>query len=174
MTTTAPTTCSAVEAQAQQSAGGAWLIDVRTPAEYRALHAVGAVLMPLDVFDPAAAAASAPAGRTIHLLCKSGGRAAQAAGKLAACGCPCVVVTGGTDAWAVAGLPVVRGAAVMSLERQVRIAAGLLVVIGVGLGYAVHRYWFGLSGGVGAGLVIAGLTDTCMMGMLIARMPWNR
>ncbi len=174
MTMTTPTTCSAAEAQAQQSAGDAWLIDVRTPAEYRALHADGAVLMPLDVFDPASVAASTPAGSTIHLLCKSGGRAAMAASKLADCGCPSVIVTGGTDAWVAAGLPVVRGAAIMSLERQVRIAAGTLVVIGVGLGYVVHPYWFALSGGVGTGLTIAGLTDSCMMGMLIAKMPWNR
>ena len=174
MSTCIPTACSPTETHARHTAGGAWLVDVRTPAEYRALHAVGTTLMPLDVFDPGAAAAAAPAGSTIYLLCKSGTRATQAAQKLAATGCPCVVVTGGTEAWDAAGLPVVRGKAVMSLERQVRIAAGLLTFTGVVLGYAVHPYWFGLSGFVGAGLTIAGLTDTCMMGMMIAKMPWNR
>ena len=73
-----------------------------------------------------------------------------------------------------AGLPVVRGKKAVSLERQVRIAAGSLVVIGVALGLLVHPVLFGLSGFVGAGLVFAGVTDTCGMGMMLARMPWNR
>lgn len=130
--------------------------------------------MPLDRFDAAGVAATIPAGATVHLLCKSGARAAMAAQQLAAAGCPCVVVEGGTDAWAGAGLPVVRGKRAVSLERQVRIVAGLLVLTGVVLGYTVHPYAFGLAGLVGAGLAIAGITDTCLMGMLLARMPWNR
>ncbi len=167
-------TCSPSETKQRHDAGSAHLIDVRTPAEHRTLHAQGVTLMPLDQFDAAAAQASAPATKTIHLLCKSGGRATMAAQKLDAAGCPCVVVDGGTDAWAAANLPVVRGKAAMSLERQVRIAAGLLVLIGVVLGFTLHRYWFGLSGFVGAGLTFAGITNTCMMGMAIAKCPWNR
>lgn len=167
-------TCSPAETKQRHDAGAAHLIDVRTPAEHRALHAQGVTLMPLDQFDPAALKASVPAGKTIHLLCKSGGRAKMAAQKLADAGCPCVVVEGGTEAWAAANLPVVRGKSAMSLERQVRIVAGLLVLIGVVLGYTVHPYWIGLSGFVGAGLTFAGITDTCMMGMMIAKMPWNR
>ena len=174
MNTTACTTCTPHEAAQRRGAGTAHLVDVRAPAEYRALHADGAQLMPLDQLDPAAMAAGVPAGATVHLLCKSGARARMAAGKLAAAGCPCVVVEGGTEAWTAAGLPVVRGKAVMSLERQVRIAAGLIVVTGVALGFTVHPYWFGLSGFIGAGLAFAGITDTCMMGMLIAKLPWNR
>jgi rhodanese-related sulfurtransferase len=166
--------CTPLETQQRRAAGTVHLLDVRTPAEFRALHADGATLMPLDQFDPAAVAASVPAGTIIHLLCKSGARAKMAAEKLTAAGCPCVVVDGGTEAWAGAGLPVVRGKKAMSLERQVRIAAGLLVLIGVVLGFTVHQNWFGLSGFVGAGLTFAGITDTCMMGMMIAKMPWNR
>ncbi len=169
-----PGTCSPAEAAAGAAAGSAHLIDVRTPAEFRAVHALKAQLHPLGQFDPKAIAGALPAGATIHLLCRSGGRATQAAQQFAAIGLACVVVEGGTDAWVAAGLPVVRGRAAMALERQVRIAAGLLVVIGVVLGFSVHRGWFGLSGFVGAGLTFAGLTDTCMMGMMIAKMPWNR
>lgn len=168
------TCCSPSETKQRQLAGAAQLIDVRTPAEFRGVHAEGALSVPLDQLDPQAIAAAVPAGATIHLLCKSGGRAKMAAAKFAAIGCPCVVVEGGTEAWAGAGLPVVRGQAVMSLERQVRIAAGLLVFTGVVLGFTVHPTWFYLSGFVGAGLTFAGITDTCMMGMLIAKMPWNR
>ena len=83
-------------------------------------------------------------------------------------------VAGGTVACVQAGLPVNRGQKTMSLERQVRIAAGSLVVIGTVLGAFVHPYWLGLPGFVGAGLVFAGVTDTCGMGMVLARMPWNQ
>ena len=62
----------------------------------------------------------------------------------------------------------------MSLERQVRIAAGFLVLMGAVIGHFVHLGGYGLSAFIGAGLVFAGVTDTCGMGMLIARMPWNR
>jgi hypothetical protein len=72
------------------------------------------------------------------------------------------------------GLPVVRGKKAISLERQVRIAAGLLVLLGALLGWLVHPALVGLSAFVGAGLVFAGVTDTCGMGLLLARMPWNQ
>jgi len=84
-------------------------------------------------------------------------------------------VEGGTDAWQRAGLPVVRGQdKVISLERQVRIAAGLLVLIGIAMGWLVHPVFLGLSAFVGAGLTFAGITDWCGMGMLLAKMPWNQ
>jgi len=85
-----------------------------------------------------------------------------------------VNVEGGTSAWNDSGLPVITGKKAMSLERQVRIAAGSLVVIGAAVGHFMHPGGFALSAFVGAGLVFAGVTDTCGMGMLIARMPWNR
>ena len=71
-------------------------------------------------------------------------------------------------------MPVAEGKKAMSLERQVRIAAGSLIVVGAAVGCFVHPGGYGLSTFVGAGLVFAGLTDTCAMGMLIAKMPWNR
>jgi Protein of unknown function (DUF2892) len=78
-------------------------------------------------------------------------------------------------AWAGAALPVVKGESkVWSLERQVRFTAGLLVMIGVVLGFAVSPYLFILAGFVGAGLVFAAVTDTCGMAMVLARMPWNK
>jgi hypothetical protein len=84
------------------------------------------------------------------------------------------VVQGGVQAWEAAGLPLNRGRKTLSLERQVRIIAGALVVVGAVLGYLVHPAWVGLSGFVGAGLVFAGITDTCGMAMVLARMPWNQ
>ena len=109
------------------------------------------------------------------MICRSGSRGRQACEKILAAGFTNVVnVEGGTLAWEQAGLPVVRGKRAMSLERQVRIAAGSLVVIGTSLGAFVHPAFLGLSAFVGAGLVFAGVTDTCGMGMMLARMPWNR
>jgi len=108
----------------------------------------------------------------VKISCKStGGRAKKAAEKVANEGfSQAVVVEGGTLAWNDAGLPVERGATkVISLERQVRIAAGSLVVLGVALGYFVHPWFIGLSAFVGAGLVFAGITDFCGMGLLLAK-----
>jgi hypothetical protein len=75
---------------------------------------------------------------------------------------------------AAADLPVVRGKKTVSLERQVRIAAGSLVLFGCVLGFFVHPLGYALSAFIGAGLVFAGVTDTCAMGMVLARMPWNQ
>ena len=150
------------------------LLDVRTPMEYREVHATGAELVPLDRLNPGAIGHRAP-GHLLAVLCKSGGRARQACEKLVAAGVPGIIlVEGGTTAWVAAGLPVERGKKGMSLERQVRIAAGTLVLAGAVLGFLVHPYFFGLSGFIGAGLMFAGITDTCAMGMLMAKMPWNQ
>lgn len=156
-----------------RSGGSVELIDVRTPAEFQEVHVSYARNIPLDRLS--AAAVGGDPGRPLYVICKSGGRGRQACEKLTAAGLTQVInVDGGTSAWDQAGLPVMRGRKVMSLERQVRIAAGLLVLTGTVLGAFVSPYWLGLSGFVGAGLVFAGLTDTCGMGMLLARMPWNQ
>ena len=160
------------------AAPGRTVLDVRTPGEFAEVHAVPARSLPLPDVSPATLAAvghTDPAA-PVYLLCQTGRRAVAAADKLAAAGFrQTVVVTGGTEAWIAAGLPVVRGTAkAISLERQVRIAAGGLVLTGVLLSYFVHPGFLWLSGFVGAGLLFAGLTDFCGMGLLLARAPWNR
>jgi rhodanese-related sulfurtransferase len=153
------------------------LIDVRTPVEFRELHATDARNVPLDRLDPVALmqARNGSKDEPLYLICRSGSRGRQACEKFLAAGFTHVVnVEGGTLAWAEGGLPVVRGQKAISLERQVRIAAGLLVLLGVLLGWLVHPAFVGLAAFVGAGLVFAGITDTCGMGMLLARMPWNQ
>jgi len=148
-------------------------IDVRTPAEFRAVHAERAVNYPMESFDLEQFPLSKD--EEIHVICQSGGRSMKVCQKLEAAGFTKIVnVTGGTSAWQSAGLSVVEGKKVMSLERQVRIAAGSLVVIGAVVGQFVHPAGYGLSAFIGAGLVFAGVTDTCGMGMVIAKMPWNR
>jgi rhodanese-related sulfurtransferase len=151
------------------------IFDVRTPAEYGECHVNDARLVPLDKLEPGVVLAGVGAEDSVYLLCRSGARATKALEKLEAAGCQrAVLVEGGMMAWEAAGLPVVRGQKTMSLERQVRIAAGALVLLGVVLGATVNSLFYGLSGFVGAGLMFAGITDTCAMGMFIAKMPWNQ
>jgi rhodanese-related sulfurtransferase len=153
------------------------LLDVRTPIEFQEIHAAPARNVPLDQLDPAAVLRSrnGRAEEPLYLICRSGSRGKQACERFVAAGFTNVVnVEGGTLAWAEAGLPVVRGKKMISLERQVRIAAGSLVLLGAVLGWLVHPAFIGLSAFVGAGLIFAGVTDTCGMGLLLARMPWNR
>jgi rhodanese-related sulfurtransferase len=158
-----------------RKAGPVALIDVRTPMEFRQIHADEATNVPLDQFDPAAVLAAHPE-ETLYLICRSGARSAKACEKLlAVAGSRRIVnVDGGTLAWEAAGLPVVRGRKSVSLERQVRIAAGSLVLAGVALAYFVDPWLIGLSAFIGAGLVFSGVTDTCGMGLALAKMPWNR
>ena len=150
------------------------VIDVRTRVEFAEVHVPLAQNIPLDELKPDNLAIQKD--RPVYLLCRSGRRAEKAAGEFSKKGfLEPIIVEGGTLGWIDAGLPVTRGAAkVISLERQVRIAAGLLVVLGVLLGWFVHRGFFGLSAFIGAGLVFAGITDYCGMGLLLAKMPWNR
>jgi len=153
------------------------LVDVRTPVEFREVHAAGAVNVPLDTVTPEQVrdAARGIEETPIYLLCRSGSRAKSACERLGARGMPnTIVVEGGTEAWIAAGLPVERGKKAVSLERQVRIAAGTLVFIGALLAAFVHPWFWSLPAFVGAGLVFAGVTDTCGMGMVLARMPWNK
>ena len=153
------------------------LIDVRTPVEFREVHVDIARNVPLDRLDPAGLmqARSGSNDEPLYIVCRSGSRGQQACEKFAKAGYSNVVnVEGGTLACIDAGLPVVRGKKMMSLERQVRIAAGSIVLTGAILAWFVDPAFVGLSAFVGAGLVFAGITDTCGMGMALARMPWNR
>lgn len=152
------------------------VVDVRTGAEYQACHVKGAQLYPLQDLKPAELLKTVKGeGSPLYILCKAGGRAKKAAEAIAPhTDRDVIVVEGGTDACVSSGLPVNMGKDVMSLERQVRIAAGGLVVLGVLLSVSIAPGFIWLSGAVGAGLMFAGITDTCAMGMLLARMPWNR
>jgi hypothetical protein len=154
------------------------LLDVRTPAEFGSIHATGARNIPLDSIQTTAITGSSalPKDATLCILCEKGGRATIAAGHFLAAGYPSVhVVEGGTQAWVAAGLPVVKvRKSAICIERQVRIGAGILVLIGVILGLLVNQAFFGLPAFIGAGLVFAGITNWCGMGLLLAKAPWNR
>jgi len=155
------------------------LIDVRTPAEYAAVHVPEAHLYQLDGLDCGAviAARKGASHSPIYILCHSGARAGKAAAKFSEAGfTDTVVVEGGTQAWVDAGLPVERGAkaAVLPLDRQLQLTIGALVITGVLLSHFVNPNWIWLSGFVGAGLMMAGATGFCPMRSMIALMPWNQ
>ena len=152
------------------------LIDVRTAAEFTEIHAEPAKLLSLDKLtaDLAKQLCSNTGAAPIYVICKSGGRGRQACEKLQFAGLNLINVEGGTTAWAAAGLPVIRGRKTISLERQVRIAAGLMVFLGTLLGAFANPLFLIIPGFVGAGLVFAGVTDTCGMAMMLAKMPWNQ
>ncbi len=151
------------------------LIDVRTPAEFREVHVTFAENRPLDQLDAKALAAAGSEAQPLYVICRSGNRASKACESLVQAGHTQVInVEGGTEAWVEAGLPVVRGKKTISLERQVRIAAGLLAFVGALLAIFVDVRFAWLSAFVGAGLMFAGITDTCGMAMILAKMPWNQ
>jgi len=155
--------------------GRVQLIDVREPAEYADERIPEAINMPLSSFDPTQVPASTPE-KPVVMQCRMGSRSIRASCQLLEQGWPEVLnLKGGIEAWKVAKLPVTRTQnAPISLMRQVQIAAGSLVLTGTMLGAFVSPWWLLLSGFVGAGLVFAGVTNTCGMALLLARMPWNQ
>ncbi|MGQ3670952.1 rhodanese-like domain-containing protein [Xanthobacter sp. TB0136] len=154
------------------------LLDVRTPAEFAEVHIPEARSAPLDSLNPDALERAGQVRRTepLYLICRTQNRSKLAATAFEKSGyTDVIVVEGGTSGWDSAGYPVVRGTVkVIALERQVRIAAGSLVLLGVLLAWLVNPLFILLSAFVGAGLVFAGITDTCGLGLLLARAPWNR
>jgi rhodanese-related sulfurtransferase len=154
--------------------GSVRLLDVRTPGEYSTAHIAGSYNVPVNML-PEHAAEIASLDMPVVLICQSGQRAERADAVLRASGHRQLrVLDGGMRGWLDAGLPVNRGAQRMSLERQVRIAAGSLSASGAFLALLVSPWFAAIPAFVGSGLVFAGVTDTCAMGSLLARLPYNR
>ncbi|MCT4353551.1 rhodanese-like domain-containing protein [Streptomyces sp. Je 1-79] len=156
------------------------VVDVRTPAEYASGHLPGALNIPLDQLGRAVPALKEAAGRgDLLVVCQGGGRSESACTQLAAHGVRALNLTGGTGDWAARGHTLARPAgapakAVWAMERQVRLAAGSLVLIGLALGLLVHPAWQLLSAAVAGGLVYSALTNTCGMAVVLGRLPYNR
>ncbi|MGD0791049.1 MAG: rhodanese-like domain-containing protein [Terriglobales bacterium] len=150
----------------------ALLVDVRSSTEFASGHIPGAVNIPMDQIE--ARLDDLGLNLPIVLTCQSGKRARMTAGLLEPCQRQIAVLEGGTKAWIEAGLPVVASTKTRwSLERQVRLGAGLLVLTGAILALTANPRWVFLCGFVGLGLTFAGLTDVCAMAVILERMPWN-
>lgn len=153
---------------------GATLVDIRSAGEYSHRHIPESVNQQIDQVS----ADSLPADEVVIFLCQSGMRTRTNANKLAAAAKNCkqyYILEGGIDGWQKQGLPVeVAPNAPLELQRQVQIAVGILVILGVVLGTWVNPGWYILSAFVGAGLLMAGLTGFCGLARVLMLAPWNR
>ncbi|MGH7767111.1 MAG: rhodanese-like domain-containing protein [Candidatus Binatia bacterium] len=177
MSTTAENRLEEIDAamlKAWMDKGEALLVDVREPSEHAGERILGARLVPLSSFNPAQVPQEP--NKKVVLHCLTGTRSTQAGRKLLGAGFGRVYnLKGGLQAWKGAGYAVEYNPnAPISLLRQVQIVAGTLVVLGTVLGAAVSPWFLLLSGFVGAGLMFAGITNTCGMAMLLAKLPYNR
>lgn len=152
------------------------VIDVRTPAEFGEVHVPGAINVPLaDIPSHLSELKAKSEEGPIVLMCRTKNRIKLAYDQLQQSGTSnCHLLEGGITAWKAEGHPIVQGEQAISLEGQVRMVAGALIVLGVILGVAVNPWFLVISAGVGAGLFHAGYTDSCLMGTILAKLPFNR
>ncbi len=154
----------------------AYLIDVSNPAEYNGCYIPESKNYPLQklLSDIKSKQFANPDDRLIIVTCQSGNRAQLAAKAFQQTGFQVEILQGGNQAWIESGYDVIRGEGVISLERQIRIVAGSIGLIGSLLAYLVAPLFFLMPAIIGAGLLNAGVTNWCGMGMLLSKMPWNR
>ncbi|WP_109471993.1 rhodanese-like domain-containing protein [Ornithinimicrobium cavernae] len=150
------------------------IVDVRSPAEFVTAHIAGSRNVPLDLFTEGAEELAAGLPGDLVLVCQSGRRAAQACERLHAAGLSAAVLDGGIAAFEAAGGEVVRRGNRWAMDRQVRMAAGSLVLVGALAGQLIHPRLGLMAGAIGAGLAYSALTDSCAMASALSRMPWNR
>ena len=164
----------AVTPQELQGSRSRKIVDVRGESERAGSFIPGSTCTPMDTLERECSAW--PKDQPIALVCRSGRRACSAASLLANRGFADVaVLEGGIEAWRAAGLPLDSAAgATWSLDRQIRTATGSLTLVSLLLGLAVSPGFFAITFAVGAGLTLSGITDSCLLGKLLARMPWNR
>ncbi|MBN0042550.1 rhodanese-like domain-containing protein [Streptomyces actuosus] len=150
------------------------MLDVRTPGEFRTAHIPGAYNVPLDTLREHRDELLAHLDEEVVLVCRSGGRAQQAEKALAEAGLPNLrVLDGGMVAWETAGAPVNRGPERWDMERQVRLVAGS-IVLATGLAGILVPGLHLIGTAVGAGLTYAALSNSCAMGVLLSKLPYNR
>lgn len=150
------------------------LLDVRTPGEFQTSHIPGSCNVPLDTLREHRAELRRHLDQDVVLVCRSGARASQAEQALAEAGLPDLrVLDGGMMAWEASGAPVNRGPQRWSLERQVRLVAGSVVLVTGVVGFFVHGVHL-VGTAIGAGLTFAALSNTCAMGMMLSKLPYNR
>ena len=152
------------------------LVDIREPLEHARESIPGALLVPLSRLAEHDFSNERAHWPTVIFHCQGGARTDANAPKLATCGFPeAYVLKGGIVGWKGAGLPTtIDRSKPIELQRQVQIAAGSLILLGLILATTVSAWFAGLAAFVGAGLVFAGISGWCGMAKLLATMPWNR
>jgi rhodanese-related sulfurtransferase len=173
-----PSTINAIDAKGRIARGAACLVDVREPLEHARECIPGALSMPLSSFDAEAlrSALREKSGTALIFHCQSGRRTAESAAQLAACGvADCYILKDGLNGWKAAGFgTAIDRSKPIELQRQVQIAAGSLVLIGLVLSLSLSSWLLAIPAFVGGGLIFAGLSGWCGMAKLLAVMPWNR
>ncbi len=162
-------------AKSWMDAGEAVVLDVREPGEYAASHIPGATLLPLG--QACCGALPDYQGKKLVIHCQSGKRGQMACTKLLeeTADMELYHLQGGIAAWKEAGLPVESsGSNLLPLDRQVQLAIGVLLILGSVLAATVSSSFLWLTGLIGAGLSVAGLTGFCGLAMVLAKMPWNQ
>ncbi len=151
------------------------VVDVRSPGEYLTAHIPESINIPVDQLEPHLRRIVTAAGGTLVLVCESGGRAEQAADKLGAGGLSdLVVLGGGMSSWLESGAPVEQGETTKwALERQVRLVAGSIVLTSVLASALLPRAKW-VAAGIGGGLTFAAASNTCLMGTMLLKLPYNR
>lgn len=152
--------------------GNCFLLDVRSPIEFECEHIEGAVNIPLDQLDKRLA--EVPRQGEIVVICRSGKRAERGAYSLLGQGLKPKVLTGGMMAWRQAGMPIKEGKKMISIERQIQLVVGPMVLTGVALGVFVNPWFLVIPAFFGAGLTFAGATGICALGLVLMKAPWNQ
>lgn len=150
------------------------ILDVRTSGEFETVHIGGAYSVPLDLLREHRDEIRSHLDDHVVLVCQSGQRAAQAEQALRDAGLANVhILDGGMAAWQAAGFAVNRGAQRWDLQRQVRFVAGTIIALSILASIVVPGMkWLAFA--MGAGLSITAITNTCLMGMMLAKLPYNR
>ncbi len=153
-------------------AGSAFILDVRSPLEFETEHIANSVNLPLDELSKRYE--EVPRKSKVVLVCRSGKRAERAAHTLMGQGFQTEVLSGGILAWRQAGLPLLEGKKMLAIERQIQIIVGAGVLTGVILGLLLNPLFFIIPAFFGAGLLFAGLSGICALGLLLMKAPWNQ
>lgn len=150
------------------------LIDVREAVEYQSEHLPGARNVPLSVFEKSMDVVDL--SQPVYVLCRTGSRAVQAVRLLQKNGCENVYqIEGGLEALKSGGFDTIKGPSrVWAMDRQVRMGAGVMILIGVLGSWFIHSGFLFLSAFVACGLIFSAFTNTCGMALLLAKCPWNQ
>lgn len=175
--TTAPTITATDLRDALASDHPPTVIDVRSPVEFSSTHVRGSYNVPLPMLAEHGEEFASRLPGQVVLICQSGNRARQANARLESVGVnpdTVTVLDGGIAAFEGAGGDVVRRSGPWAMDRQVRMAAGGLVLTGVAATRIISPKFLYLAGAIGAGLTYSAASNTCAMGAALSRMPWNR
>lgn len=154
-------------------AGSYAIVDVRSPDEFAHEHVEGSINLPLDTVLEHAE--TLRAYDHVYLYCRSGNRSGQACARLHEANMPqAASMEGGIDDMKRAGFTTIKRSRALPLQQQVLLGAGTIVATGIVLSALVSPWFQLIPLFASLGLIYAGLSGNCMLGMLLARMPWNR